>query len=276
MRDTQSTLECVVVAWSCSFLKRSTWRRRTGSAKSARSHSTDRAELLSLGHVSLGRDSGWRFGYPVRFIRRQVAVVAVMRQWHAAVASGTRCNVVSFVHLLPVRGAQHDFRGFAATSFLLVGFSSSSPCPRTRNSELELENSNSPRRRLGSRRRAFRDFHSVASSTDLLLTALHGLIFAGEYTKAMSKEWHSGHFCCWQCDQSLTGQRYILRDDHPYCIKCYEELFANTCDECGKAIGIDSKGEATAVDDEAFFRAHLKLCDKPSKHLSMSLLVMMF
>lgn len=67
------------------------------------------------------------------------------------------------------------------------------------------------------------------------------LIFSGEYTKAMSKDWHSGHFCCWQCDESLTGQRYVLRDDHPYCIKCYENVFANTCDECHKIIGIDSK-----------------------------------
>lgn len=63
----------------------------------------------------------------------------------------------------------------------------------------------------------------------------------GEYTKAMSKDWHSGHFCCWQCDESLTGQRYVLRDEHPYCIKCYENVFANTCEECNKIIGIDSK-----------------------------------
>lgn len=67
------------------------------------------------------------------------------------------------------------------------------------------------------------------------------LIFSGEYTKAMDKDWHSGHFCCWQCDESLTGQRYVIRDDHPYCIKCYENVFANTCEECNKIIGIDSK-----------------------------------
>ncbi|WP_139119109.1 LIM domain-containing protein, partial [Pseudoalteromonas sp. BMB] len=39
------------------------------------------------------------------------------------------------------------------------------------------------------------------------------LIFSGEYTKAMSKDWHSGHFCCWQCDETLTGQRYVLREE---------------------------------------------------------------
>ena len=46
---------------------------------------------------------------------------------------------------------------------------------------------------------------------------------------------------CHHCDDSLAGHRYVLRDDHPYCIKCYENVFANNCDECGKVIGIDSK-----------------------------------
>ncbi|XP_076372543.1 four and a half LIM domains protein 2-like isoform X2 [Tachypleus tridentatus] len=67
------------------------------------------------------------------------------------------------------------------------------------------------------------------------------LIYSEDYTKAMSKDWHSSHFCCWQCDESLTGQRYVLRDDHPYCINCYEQVFANSCEDCNKIIGIDSK-----------------------------------
>ena len=46
---------------------------------------------------------------------------------------------------------------------------------------------------------------------------------------------------CHHCDDSLAGHRYVLREDHPYCIRCYESVFANNCDECGKVIGIDSK-----------------------------------
>ncbi|ODM94296.1 Four and a half LIM domains protein 2 [Orchesella cincta] len=57
----------------------------------------------------------------------------------------------------------------------------------------------------------------------------------------MNKDWHTHHFCCWQCDESLTGQRYVLRDDHPYCVPCYEAAFANTCDLCNQVIGIGSK-----------------------------------
>ncbi|XP_076269314.1 four and a half LIM domains protein limpet isoform X1 [Rhynchophorus ferrugineus] len=67
------------------------------------------------------------------------------------------------------------------------------------------------------------------------------LIFSGEYTKAMNKDWHGQHFCCWQCDESLTGQRYVLRDEHPYCVSCYESVFANACEKCSRIIGIDSK-----------------------------------
>ncbi|KAF5288727.1 hypothetical protein FQA39_LY15299 [Lamprigera yunnana] len=67
------------------------------------------------------------------------------------------------------------------------------------------------------------------------------LIFSGEYTKAMNKDWHGQHFCCWQCDESLTGQRYVLRDEHPYCVACYESVFANSCEKCSRIIGIDSK-----------------------------------
>lgn len=67
------------------------------------------------------------------------------------------------------------------------------------------------------------------------------LIFSGEYTSAMDQDWHSGHFCCFNCDLNLTGHRYILREEHPYCIKCYENLFANSCEECKTPIGTDSK-----------------------------------
>uniref|UniRef100_A0A0A1XJS9 Four and a half LIM domains protein 2 n=1 Tax=Zeugodacus cucurbitae TaxID=28588 RepID=A0A0A1XJS9_ZEUCU len=98
-------------------------------------------------------------------------------------------------------------------------------------------------------------------------TGCDELIFSGEYTKAMDKDWHSGHFCCWQCDESLTGQRYVIRDDHPYCIKCYENVFANTCEECNKIIGIDSKD--LSYKDKHWheacflcFKCHLSLVDK--------------
>ncbi|CAL8073071.1 unnamed protein product [Calicophoron daubneyi] len=67
------------------------------------------------------------------------------------------------------------------------------------------------------------------------------LIFSEEYTRAMDQEHHTGHFACRSCDASLTGQRYILRDDEPHCLACYEAKFANTCEQCKEKIGCDSK-----------------------------------
>lgn len=74
----------------------------------------------------------------------------------------------------------------------------------------------------------------------------------------MSKDWHLGHFSCWQCDESLTGQRYVLRDEHPYCVKCYETVFANNCDDCNRVIGIDSKVSASLF-FFAFFFSHFSV-----------------
>lgn len=48
-------------------------------------------------------------------------------------------------------------------------------------------------------------------------------------------------FSCYYCDRNLSGSRYILKDEHPYCIKCYEDRFANTCEECGRKVGTESK-----------------------------------
>ncbi|XP_071818540.1 prickle planar cell polarity protein 3-B-like isoform X2 [Apostichopus japonicus] len=67
------------------------------------------------------------------------------------------------------------------------------------------------------------------------------LIFSGEYVKAMNESFHSGHFCCQKCDTSLSGQSYILKDEKPHCVACYDNEFANRCEECGKTIGHDSK-----------------------------------
>ena len=52
------------------------------------------------------------------------------------------------------------------------------------------------------------------------------MIFAREYTQAEGRSWHVHHFCCWQCDTPLAGQRYIAKDDNPYCMYCFEKLFS--------------------------------------------------
>ena len=65
------------------------------------------------------------------------------------------------------------------------------------------------------------------------------IIFSDECTEAEGRFWHIGHFSCFECEAALGGQRYVMRDDHPICCKCFEKMFAEFCDSCGEPIGID-------------------------------------
>jgi hypothetical protein len=66
-----------------------------------------------------------------------------------------------------------------------------------------------------------------------------------------NQNFHTDHFSCSNCKQSLTGSRYILKDENPHCIKCYEELFAHTCEECKRKIGTDSKVSVLFINFQA-------------------------
>lgn len=65
------------------------------------------------------------------------------------------------------------------------------------------------------------------------------LIFAREFTEAEGRSWHKKHFCCFECEIVLGGQRYIMKQDRPYCCDCYERRFAEFCHSCGDVIGVD-------------------------------------
>ncbi|KAM4696776.1 prickle planar cell polarity protein 3 [Rhinophrynus dorsalis] len=65
------------------------------------------------------------------------------------------------------------------------------------------------------------------------------VIFSVECTQAEGYHWHTRHFCCFECECALGGQRYVMKDRRPYCCPCYERLFSQYCDSCGECIGID-------------------------------------
>ncbi|KAH0628871.1 hypothetical protein JD844_010473, partial [Phrynosoma platyrhinos] len=65
------------------------------------------------------------------------------------------------------------------------------------------------------------------------------IIFADECTEAEGRHWHMRHFCCFECEEVLGGQRYIMRQSRPYCCRCYESLYAEYCDACGEHIGME-------------------------------------
>jgi len=75
----------------------------------------------------------------------------------------------------------------------------------------------------------------------LCVRATVQLLFSTDFTQSLQQDWRSGQFSCRRCGSSLVGQRYILRDDQPYCKKCYDELFAHTCVACKTLITTDYK-----------------------------------
>ncbi|KAE8602864.1 hypothetical protein XENTR_v10014156 [Xenopus tropicalis] len=66
-------------------------------------------------------------------------------------------------------------------------------------------------------------------------------------------------FDCFHCKESLYGKKYTLKDDIPYCIKCFNSLFANLCERCKKPIECNSKD--LAYKDSHWHETCFK-CDK--------------
>lgn len=73
------------------------------------------------------------------------------------------------------------------------------------------------------------------------------IILADECTEAEGRAWHMKHFACFECDRQLGGQRYIMRDGRPFCLHCFDAMFAEYCDTCGDPIGVDQGEDIQCV-----------------------------
>uniref|UniRef100_A0A3Q4HFG1 Four and a half LIM domains protein 2-like n=1 Tax=Neolamprologus brichardi TaxID=32507 RepID=A0A3Q4HFG1_NEOBR len=69
---------------------------------------------------------------------------------------------------------------------------------------------------------------------------------------------------CTECQESLYGHKYILKEEKPYCIKCYETLFSNTCEVCQKLISCTSKDLSYK---DRHWHSDCFLCNKCSRSL---------
>ena len=65
------------------------------------------------------------------------------------------------------------------------------------------------------------------------------MIFSENCTEAEGRPWHVSHFSCAECQIQLGGQRYIMKKGRPFCVKCFDGVFAEYCNTCGKMIGVD-------------------------------------
>lgn len=51
----------------------------------------------------------------------------------------------------------------------------------------------------------------------------------------------SEKFDCHYCRDPLQGKKYVQKDGHHCCLKCFDKFCANTCVECRKPISADAK-----------------------------------
>jgi len=70
-------------------------------------------------------------------------------------------------------------------------------------------------------------------------TACDEIIFSDECTEAEGFSWHMDHFCCLNCKKRLGGERYVMRQNQPFCLNCFETMYAEYCDTCGERIETD-------------------------------------
>lgn len=50
------------------------------------------------------------------------------------------------------------------------------------------------------------------------------------------KPWHRECFLCISCRKQLSGQRFTTRENYPYCLECFSNLYAKKCVSCTKPI----------------------------------------
>jgi len=65
------------------------------------------------------------------------------------------------------------------------------------------------------------------------------IIFSDECTEAEGYSWHMDHFGCSNCKKRLGGERYVMRQNQPFCLNCFETMYAEYCDTCGERIETD-------------------------------------
>lgn len=59
----------------------------------------------------------------------------------------------------------------------------------------------------------------------------------GKVVKALGHDWHPEHFACMKCKAAIEGNSFMEKDGQPVCKKCWDQHFADKCNECGKPIG---------------------------------------
>jgi paxillin len=83
----------------------------------------------------------------------------------------------------------------------------------------------------------------------------------GRYLKALNQDFHEQCFSCAVCNQAFSDGKFYEKDENPYCLQHYNELFGYTCAKCHQTI---TDGTAIAALDKYWHRNHFT-CTKCNK-----------
>ena len=58
----------------------------------------------------------------------------------------------------------------------------------------------------------------------------------GDGVSYNNQVWHDSCFGCYNCHESLSTRKFLIRYGNRYCNRCYEDIFAKQCHSCCKKI----------------------------------------
>ncbi|KER24923.1 hypothetical protein T265_14316, partial [Opisthorchis viverrini] len=75
---------------------------------------------------------------------------------------------------------------------------------------------------------------------------------SGSILTALDRKWHPDCFLCTICRGKLANQSFHVKDDSPYCTRCWKENFQPRCATCKQII--DPSEQYMTYNDNAYHK----------------------
>lgn len=92
-----------------------------------------------------------------------------------------------------------------------------------------------PKYHLWTQKRIVRGPNRTSFHDHCLFVILGQVITSGGIT-FRDQPWHKECFLCSGCRKELCEEEFMSRDDYPFCLDCYNHLYAKKCAACTKPI----------------------------------------
>lgn len=87
----------------------------------------------------------------------------------------------------------------------------------------------------------------------------------GKALKAINLSWHPHHFQCAHCGENLEGKEFYEKNNKPYCVKDYQNLYSHSCGICQQPI----QGKQVEAQN-GFYHPQCFVCASPGCKVSLA------